>query len=218
MFSLPSIAMIVVTKAGYHLAKKRKLLPKGVYHLLSLDSIKAGDFEMAVEYNALARQKDPDYEKAQVVHDLLRMNRDARVEEIRAKVEHHMLEIAQLSLEKKSRQEQVKQLLNHNRTLKWRVFTLVTLFFALAGTVWSLGIRFHFTDYLWLAPALFSGILLLYLGQRAFVGARQLIHEKEDKAIDNKIFLKQLNRDTELHRKTIRKLGEEMLQIRAKVI
>jgi len=218
MFGIPSIAMLVFAKAGFHLAKKRKLLPKGFYHRLSLDSIRAGDFDAAVEYNALARQKDPYYEKAQVVHDLLRMNRDACVEEIRAKAEHHMLEIGRLTLEKKSRLEQLKQLQNQKRTLKWRVFTLVVFFLVLASLVWALGIRFHFNNYLWLAPALLAGILLLYLGQRALVSTRCLIQEKEDQARNAPSLLKELNRDMEYHRQTLRKLGEEMLKIRAKLI
>jgi len=218
MFGLSSIAMIIVTKAGYHLAKKRKLLPKGVYHRLSLDSLKVGNFDAAAQYNALAREKDPDYEKAQVVYDLLRMNRDARVEEIRAKAEHHMLEIGRLSLAKKSRLKQLKQLQNHKRTLWWRLFTLVVLFLAFADIVWTLGIRFHFTNYLWLVPALFSGILLVNLGQRAIASARFFIQEKEDRAQDVRSFLNKINHDTAYHRHTLRKLGEEMLQVRTKLI
>lgn len=218
MFGIPSVAMVVLAKAGLYLARKQKWLPKNFYHRLSLDSMRAGDFDAAAEYNALARQKDPQYEKAQVVHDLLRMNQDAHFEEIRAKAERHMLAIGRLRIEKKAMLNQLRTLRRHKIALKWRGIVIAVLLLVLSSFALICGIRFHFKDYLWLAPALTSGVLIFFLGQRAIGNARELILNEEKQIQEIRSSLRELFRETQHHRLRLRILGEKMAKVHTKAV
>jgi hypothetical protein len=218
MFGIPSVAVVIFAKAGLHLAKRQKWLPKNFYHRLSLDSLRSGDFEAAAKYNALARQKDPAYEKAQVVHDLLRMNRDAHLEEIRAKAEQHMFAISRLRLEKKNRLARLQRYHHRKRELKWRGFALAIVLLLLIISVQILGIRFHFKNSWWLIPALASGVLILFLGQRAVGSARECLQNEENLAQEVRSSLKELNHEMTHHRHRLQVLGAEMIKIRAKTV
>lgn len=218
MFGVPSAAIILLGKTGFYLARKQKWLPKTVYHRLSLDSLKAGDFDGAAKYNALALQKDPNYEKAQVVHDLLRMNRDAHIEDIRASAEQHMLEISRLRLEKRAKLERLKILQYQKTLLKLRALIFLLLLLFTVGFVWVVDIQFQFDDYLWFLPAFISLLLFLYLGQRAVKSAREIILNGEQFTQEIRSYLRDLDINTAQHRQSLKELGEEMVKMRTKIL
>ena len=83
MALLSSLAFIAVTKLGLKVAEKKKWLPAGVYHQLTMEKLRQGDLRQAIRLNEIALQKDPDLEKALVVKDLIAMRRDALL--------HHVL-------------------------------------------------------------------------------------------------------------------------------
>ena len=77
MAFLASIAIVAATKLGFKVAEKKKWLPKSIYHQLALDKMQHGELFDAMRLNEIALQKNPNYEKALIVKDLIAMRRDA---------------------------------------------------------------------------------------------------------------------------------------------
>ena len=82
MAFLSSVAIIAATKLGFKLAEKKKWLPAGLYHQLTLEKLKQGDLQNAVRLNEITLEKKPDHEKAQIVQDLIAMRRDTLLSQI----------------------------------------------------------------------------------------------------------------------------------------
>ena len=215
IFSIPSVIVVALAKTGLYVAKKQKWLPKNFYHRLSLDSLRQGDFEAAVKYNSLARQKDPDYEKALIVYDLLRMNRDAHLEEIRSKAEEHMLEIWRLRQQKQKNLKQLKYLNSRKQQTKQGLILIFLVAVIIFSVSFTLDIQLKFQNLLWIIPALFSILFFLYITNRALKNSRDLLKDNLRKIREIKLFDLDFENKIMYHEQALKKLGEDMIQIQA---
>jgi len=81
--AISSILTAGLLKIGYKIAENKKWLPKSIYHRLSLKKIKEGDLKQAVYFNSVAIKKNPDYENALIVRDIISMQKDAQSDRIK---------------------------------------------------------------------------------------------------------------------------------------
>lgn len=93
---------LATTRLAYRLAEKKRWLPGGAYHRLSLDQLKSGDLDEAERLNRLALERNPGHSKAQVVRDLIAMRRDASTAELQHKIDEEQQQIRALQTERLS--------------------------------------------------------------------------------------------------------------------
>jgi hypothetical protein len=96
---LTTIAL-AVTRLAYRLAEKKRWLPGGAFHRMSVDQLKAGDLDEAERLNRLALERKPQHNKALVVRDLIAMRRDASTAELRKKLDEEQERIRVLQAER----------------------------------------------------------------------------------------------------------------------
>ena len=109
MAFLSSLAVIVATKLGFKLAERKKWLPASVYHQLAVNKLRQGDLQATIHLNEITLKKNPRHEKAQVVKDLIAMQRDALLRHLMADIEQEKEFIRELQLANLS----VSRQLNH---------------------------------------------------------------------------------------------------------
>jgi len=91
---------LTVSRLAYRLAEKKRWLPGGAYHRLSVDSLKTGDLDEAERLNRLALERKPRHGKALVVRDLIAMRRDASTAKLRRQIDEEQLRIRELQTER----------------------------------------------------------------------------------------------------------------------
>ncbi|MBN1560560.1 hypothetical protein JW998_09935 [candidate division KSB1 bacterium] len=110
MAFLSSLAVILATRLGLKLAEKKKWLPAGVYHQLAINKLKYGDLQDAIRLNEIALEKSPRHEKAQVVKDLIAMQRDALLGHLMTDIEREKGFIRELQTTSMSISRQLSRL------------------------------------------------------------------------------------------------------------
>ncbi|MDZ7725834.1 MAG: hypothetical protein U5R06_24165 [candidate division KSB1 bacterium] len=131
---------------GSKLAERYEWLPKDIYHRKSLDKLKEGDLQQAAVYNRIALRKNPDFEKALVLRDIISMKRDVSLNSIDQQIQHH----EQILLNLMQRQGKVENLLkNQHRLSRFCIFITVSFVVLLFSALITLFIKFR-------SPALFS--------------------------------------------------------------
>ncbi|MFC1557414.1 hypothetical protein ACFL5L_05465 [candidate division KSB1 bacterium] len=75
---LTGIISSILARYGIHHADRNNWLPKNHYQKKALDALKHNDIEGAIENNRITRGKDPDYQEAQILRDLIMMWIDTR--------------------------------------------------------------------------------------------------------------------------------------------
>ncbi len=91
---------LTATRLAYHLAEKKRWLPGGAYHRLSMARLKSGDLDEAERLNGLALQRKPTHGKALVMRDLIAMRRDAATAALRRRVAEEQSKISALQEER----------------------------------------------------------------------------------------------------------------------
>lgn len=180
---LTTIAL-TATRLAYHLAEKKRWLPGGAYHRLSVDRLKAGDLDEAERLNRLALQRKPRHEKAQVVRDLIAMRRDATTAEIQKRLDDEQLRIDALQAERQTcrwtlaRGERRRR---RKRLAGWLLIPLATAGALAAGTI-LVGEQFP----LWgrIVAGAVGAALIVALVLPRFIGGRvdDLVREEECRA------------------------------------
>lgn len=77
---LTGLISSVLARYGLQHAHRKNWLPKNHYQRKALECLKADDISGAIEHNTVARRKDPDYEEAMVVRELILMRLDTEIE------------------------------------------------------------------------------------------------------------------------------------------
>lgn len=77
--NIAAYTVIALSKLGIKFAENKKWLPAGYYHKKSVEQLKSGDIQGAIEYNYTAIKKNPESEKAQVVKELISMQQDSEL-------------------------------------------------------------------------------------------------------------------------------------------
>jgi hypothetical protein len=129
---LTSLA-VAVSRLAYRLAEKRRWLPGGAYHRMSVDRLKAGDLEEAERLNRLALARAPGHGKAQVVRDLIAMRRDASAAALGRRIDEERRRVRGLQAECRARRLRVARIERRRRRKRWSAWLLVPL--AAAGAL-----------------------------------------------------------------------------------
>jgi hypothetical protein len=121
---VPGLTTLVLaaTRLVYHLAEKRRWLPGGAYHRLSVDRLKSGDLDEAERLNRLALQRKPTHGKALVVRDLIAMRRDAATAALLGRVAEEKAKISALQEERLAFRRELARSgrrLRRSRLLTW---------------------------------------------------------------------------------------------------
>ncbi len=113
---------LTVTRLAYHLAEKKRWLPGGAYHRLSVDRLKAGDLDEAERLNRLALRRKPKHRQALVIRDLIAMRRDAATAALRVRVAEEKSRISALQEERLACRRELARSdrrLRRSRLLTW---------------------------------------------------------------------------------------------------
>jgi hypothetical protein len=81
--TISSIIAAGALKLGYRLAEQKKWLPGIVYHKASLRELKNGDLRKAEFFNSIALNKKPEFNNALVVREVIAMQKDARIAQLK---------------------------------------------------------------------------------------------------------------------------------------
>lgn len=84
---ITSILSSVLARYGISTAQRNNWLPKNHYQRKALDCLKMDDIEGAITNNRVVRQKDPGYEEAQIIQEMILMWLDNRIRVIQEKTE-----------------------------------------------------------------------------------------------------------------------------------
>ena len=102
LVNIAAYAVLALSKVGLKVAENKKWLPSGYYHKKSVEQLKNGDIQRATDYNDTAMKKNPDSEKAQVIKELISMERDSKLQVFQRQFENEAKNI-QILNEKLSR-------------------------------------------------------------------------------------------------------------------
>ncbi|NOY59911.1 MAG: hypothetical protein GXO75_13425, partial [Calditrichaeota bacterium] len=108
--SISIYSLLAVSKIGVKIAEKKKWMPAGYYHRLSLQKLKQGDLGSAEKFNTIAINKSPDDEGALVVRDLISMRRDADARDIMNRIVAEEEQIIQLENRKKQNRLRIRRI------------------------------------------------------------------------------------------------------------
>ncbi len=201
---------LTATRLAYHLAEKKRWLPGGAYHRLSVDRLKAGDLDEAERLNRLALQRKPKHHRALVVRDLIAMRRDATTAEIQKRLDDEQLRIDALQAERQTcrwtlaRGERRRR---HKRLAGWLLIPLAVAGALVAGTVLA-GEQFP----LWgrIVAGAVGAALVFVLVLPRFIGGRvdDLVREEECRAA-----LVTLSREIEARSRRTAELQRQLKEI-----
>jgi len=76
---LTGLVSSVLARYGLQHASRKNWLPKNHYQRNAMECLKRDDISGAIKNNAIVRRKDPDYEEAQIVRELILMWLDTSV-------------------------------------------------------------------------------------------------------------------------------------------
>jgi len=82
---ITSLLSSVLARYGIHHAQRKNWLPKNHYQHKALECLKSGDIVQAIEHNRTVRRKDPGYEEAQIVRELILMWFDNKIRPLEKK-------------------------------------------------------------------------------------------------------------------------------------
>ena len=135
---------------GIKLAERYQWLPKDLYHRKSLDKLKEGDLKQAAEYNRIALQKKPDFEKALVLKDIIAMKRDISLNRLDQKIQYHENILIALM----QRQEKIEKSIKNQKWYSFFSFFISVVFilsFLTAGALTLIKLKFQ-TNLHWFWP------------------------------------------------------------------
>lgn len=151
-----SILSTVLAKYGLQHADQKKWLPKNHYQRKAIECLKKSDIAGAIDNNVVVLRKDPDYEEAQIVRELILMSLDTEMENLDEAIQKNTAEIE--TLEKSLRTIQLKHIalvILHSAALP--IITLLLLFFSTIITEESItSIQYNFTFILVYSISVFS--------------------------------------------------------------
>lgn len=160
MIPLVSSALVsAIARVGFKLADRYEWLPKDIYHRKSLDALKTGNLEQAAQYNRIALRKNPDYEKALIMQDIIFMKRDASLNSLNKKILYHEQSLLTLI----QRQAKIKKSI---KSIKWitRIQVIVSILFILAClfTFGLTALQLNSQNNLhWIWPVLSAGLTIV---------------------------------------------------------
>ena len=97
--NIAAYTILALSKLGLKVAENKKWLPSGYYHKKSVEQLKNGDIRRATNYNDTAIKKNPDSEKAQVIKELISMQRDSQLQAFQRQIENEEKNIQMLNQE-----------------------------------------------------------------------------------------------------------------------
>jgi len=140
-----SILSTVLAKYGLKHAAQKNWLPKNHYQRKAIECLKKSDISGAIDNNVVVLRKDPDYEEAQIVRELILMSLDTEMENLDAAIQKNTTEIE--ILKKSLRTIQLKHIalvILHSAALP--IITLLLLFFSTIITEENItSIQYNFT-------------------------------------------------------------------------
>jgi len=182
--SISIYSLLAVSKIGVKIAERKKWMPAGYYHRLSLQKLKQGDLRGAEKFNITALHKNPDDEGVLVVRDLIAMRRDVDAREIMNRIIAEEEQIIQLQDRKKQNRLRIRRIA---KSEKWHRILLIFLAVAFTGIP---GLVFY------LAPSdSNAGLKVTALAVAGFLLSLLLIYSKtigEKKHIVRKTFVQEL--------------------------
>ncbi len=110
------------TKATLKLAERYQFLPAKVYHRMALDKLKESRLDEAAHYNRITLTKKPDFDKAQVIRDLITMRRDSALSRLDQRINENRYKIQELKNRQKSKNHQRIRLI---LTRLWTIISIV---------------------------------------------------------------------------------------------
>jgi len=124
-----SILSTVLAKYGLQRAAQKNWLPKNHYQRKAIECLKNSDISGAIDNNMVVLRKDPDYEEAQIVRELILMSLDTEMENLDAAIRKNTTEIEILknSLRAIKRKYTALTILN---AAALPIITLLLLFFS----------------------------------------------------------------------------------------
>ena len=128
--SISIYSLLAVSKIGVKIAERKKWMPAGYYHRLSLQKLKQGDLRGAEKFNTIAINKSPDDEGALVVRDLIAMHRDVNARDIMNRIVVEEEQIIQLENRKKQNRLRMRCIA---KSKKWHKILLSILAAAFTG-------------------------------------------------------------------------------------
>jgi len=125
--SISIYSLLAVSKLSVKFAEKKKWLPSGYYHRLSMQRLKEGDLKAAQKFNTIALDKSPENEGALVVRDLITMRRDVDVRKLLTRIDSEEERILQIKNQKKRNQKKMRHVAGSDRWQKIIMSMLVIL-------------------------------------------------------------------------------------------
>lgn len=209
---VPGLTTLVLaaTRLAYRMAEKKRWLPGGAYHRLSVDSLKTGDLDEAERLNRLALERKPRHGKALVVRDLIAMRRDASTAELRRQLDEEQLRIRDLQAERLACLGTVTKSERRQRRRRLSFWLLVPV--AAAGALITGSVAANDGFPLWgrIVAGVAGAVLVVALVVPRFIGGgvEASIREEESRAA-----MMTLAREIESRRKRSAELERQLLEI-----
>lgn len=174
--AVSSILTAGLVKIGYKFAEKKKWLPKSIYHRLSLKKIREGDLKQALYFNSVAIKKNPEYENALIVRDIISMQNDAKSDRIKEMIRSEEDHIQALISLKNENKKKLKEQLDRNKMLKviFIFLLLVVIGCSYYGIFYLRNVEYK---YMVLTVVLILAGLTVYFLINRFLGDRKKIKE-----------------------------------------